>query len=203
MRIAALLAAASCVLLGCGNTNRGHSDRSARLGQSGRWAGLGARLADWESAHPRGKGSGLEGCTREGCFGARLKLGTQTTYEFTSVQKTSAQGRIYGYEQGLPAGTPLEAAKARVLALFPRDAKTQGFRVFHAVERSYDPLGDSCAIWNLKSHALGLLLVDTDPSGEISVILSRNDVYYLPRFEPANVTNAIVATQALAGHDGC
>jgi hypothetical protein len=128
MRGVALLIAVSCVLAGCGGSARNDT-----------WAGLGARLADWEDTHPRGTGSGLEGCTSEGCYGSRLKLGSRMTYEFTSVEKTRVQQRVYGYEQSFAPGTSLATARTRVLELLPPDVKTKGFRVFHTVERSFDP----------------------------------------------------------------
>jgi hypothetical protein len=123
------------------------------------------------------------------------------------VERTAARDRIYGYEQALDEGTALATAKARVLSLLPADTRTRDFWTFHAVERSYDPAGDSCAIWNLQSHTLSQLLPSSgptaDPTGEISVILLTNDAYYLPRFEPKNVTNAIVTARALPRHAGC
>jgi hypothetical protein len=59
----------------------------------------------------------------------------------------------------------------------------------------------------LQSSTLAHLLAHTgatsDAGGAISVILSRNDTYYLPRFDPANITNAVVSTEALPHHAGC
>lgn len=195
IRCLALLALA-CVLCGCG-------------GASAAWTGLGAKLTDWERAHPRSSGSTQEGCFGVGCFGPRLTLRGESTHRFTMVSTTGKpEYRVAGYQLSMDAGTTLSEAKAQVLRLLPKDTRTTAFWTLHAPRRLDAVSGSSCALWNLQSPTLGRWLGAAaneahDPGGRLEVLIFTIDRFAEPLLDPSNSTYATVNVGTLPRDASC
>jgi hypothetical protein len=198
-----LFAGLSCALAGCGAaSSRGMVRVDSRRAAHPR-TGLGSKLAEWETAYPKGSGGFQSGCTGEGCYGKLLVNGGHPTYQFTAFSTTGAPDyRVDGYEQALGEGTPLAAAKAAVLELLPRDTRTTAFWVVR------DGSEYSCALWNLSSPTLGRWLSGSgpgaeDPQGAIGVNLFTTTARYESVFTPGDVSSAIVAIAAAPKDASC
>ncbi len=188
------VAATWAVLLaatGCGATSTTTpASTSAASGPAspGRWTGLGATLADWETAHPKGSGGSGSGCSGDGCYGERVTVEGESTYQFTAFSTTGPpEYRVDGYEQALGAGTSLAGAKADVLKLLPSDTTVTAFWITHE--------NGSCASWNLKSATLGRWFSGKkvgDPQGAIGVDLHALNSNDGSVFDPSDVSRAIV-----------
>ncbi len=183
---------ATLAVAGCGSSTSTSASGSAatRAVPRGAWTGLGATLADWESAHPKNPG----GCEETPCYGGQVPDGGKSTNQFSGVTTTEApEYRVDGYTQAIGDGTPLAAAKADVLRLLPSDTRVTAFWVNWTG-------GDSCAFWNLKSKTLGLWLAKTkkvgDAEGALGIDFFSYDPNDEPVFKPNDVSNAIVSIAA-------
>jgi hypothetical protein len=196
---------AGVLLAGCGSSSSsGVSNETTQSalakGSPGAWTGFGAKLADWESAHPKGSGGSGSGCTNEGCYGEELRVGGETIHQFTGFSTTGApEYRVEGYEQALPDGTSISSAKSAVRALLPRDTRS-GLVLVNDSETG------SCAFWNLKSRTLGRWF-DTnkigDTQGQVTVVFDTLNSSDEPKFSPSNVTHAGVSVGATQKGTNC
>ncbi len=124
---------------------------------------MGAKLADWESAHPRG----TEGCSQGKCFGSRVEVTQgESQYEYITVE-TTPEGRVDRYEQAL-GGDEVIAGVAEhiVLSKLPHDTRVLEAFVGHE--------NGSCKIVNVRSKTLGRWFANPkvgDPSGVMSIDL--------------------------------
>lgn len=173
---------------GCGSAATSAPSASATTtGTSARgaWTGFGAKLSDWEKAHPKN----LTGCPAGTCFGGRVMADGQMTDEFTTLMTTGPpDNRVDGYTQAIGDGTPLAAAKAAVREVLPRDARTSSFSVQHTST-------GSCAMWNLRSKTLGRWFSGRrigDARGDVGVELSTATSGGTSAFQRNNVGDAIV-----------
>jgi hypothetical protein len=198
-----VLAATGLALGGCGTTNAGDSSSPGASQATpggpatpGAWTGLGAKLADWETAHPQD----LARCEAGTCFGDTVGSDGSTTDQFTLLTTTEAPSyRVDGYEQALPDGTSLASAKAAVRALLPSDTVPVSFRV------AYGSTG-SCAFWNLRSSRLGRWFSGRkigDSQGELGILLDTATTSSASAYDPANINNAIVSIGLAANDVGC
>jgi hypothetical protein len=186
-------------IAGCGGSTNASSSTptaatSAASGTAspGTWTGMGARLSDWEAAHPKGAGSSGSGCSGGGCYGTQVTLDGEPTHQFTGLSTTGPpEDRVDGYEQAIGDGTPLAAAKADVLKLMPSDTRVTAFFVTHE--------NGSCASWNLKSATLGRWFSGKkvgDAEGAIGVDFYATNSNDEPVFDPNNVSFASVTIAA-------
>ena len=125
------------------------------------WTDLGAKLADWEAAHPRG----TEGCSAGKCFGSKVQVGpSESQYEYVTVE-TTPEGRVDGYEQALGGDEVIPSVADRiVLSKLPRDARV--------LESFVDHENGSCKIINVRSKTLGRWFANPmvgDPSGTMGI----------------------------------
>jgi hypothetical protein len=172
---------------GCGSSSSNASSRSATEASTTHaasgWTGFGAKLADWETAHPKG----TEGCT-QGCYGTKVQTGpNESSYEFTVLSSGGAENRVDGYTQALPEGTGVVAAKEAVLKLLPSDTHPQEFWITRQ--------NGSCANWNLKSATLARWLADPkigDPQGIVGVVFSTPNANGEGEYNPNKVSFANV-----------
>jgi hypothetical protein len=153
------------------------------------WTGLGAKLTDWESAHPKA----TESCA-EGCYGSKVQLAPgESQYEFTSLSTGGdTNNRVTGYSQALMEGTSIAAAKVAVLRLLPRDTRT--------IELWTDHENGSCLIWNVRSATLDRWFAANpkigDRSGVMGIDLHTTSAGGESEYKPSNVTVAGVGVGA-------
>jgi hypothetical protein len=174
----ALLATAALLAAGCGSSSTTSSTTSIpgtaapeqnTLGHATTgWTGLGATLADWESAHPRGR----EGCSAGTCYGSKVEVGpNESQYEYTTVE-TTPEGRVDGYTQALGGDEVIPGVAEHIaLALFPHDTRVLESFVEHSAT-------GSCKSINVKSKTLGRWFAARkvgDPSGVMSIDLHGNN----------------------------
>lgn len=155
-RLGTVLLALPLLAAGCGS-----SSSSSSSGSHG-WTGLGAKLADWESAHPRGK----EGCEEGKCFGSRVEVAPgESQYEYILVE-TTPEGRVDGYTQALGGDEVIPGvAEHIVLALFPHDTRVLDSFVKHGAS-------GSCKSINVQSKTLARWFANPkvgDASGIMSI----------------------------------
>jgi hypothetical protein len=199
-----------CALSGCGGATTKLSSASERTSSApapGSTSGLGARVSAWLAAHPKHTGSFAGGCTEAGCYGSRVTIDGQPTYQYSMFSTTGGpRARVVGYEQAIGSGASLASAEAHVLALLPGDTRTTARWTVNERKR-WDSLGgDSCVLWNLQSPTLARWLGGrggADPGGTVGVILFTYDSDAEPVYRPGNVTNAIVSTAAAPRDAGC
>jgi hypothetical protein len=186
---------AGVLLAGCGSSSSGgasiETTQSALAkGSPGVWTGFGAKLADWESAHLKGSGGSGSGCTNEGCYGEEMQVAGETVHQFTGFSTTGApEYRVEGYEQALPNGTSISAAKSAVRALLPQDTLSRPLLINHSET-------GSCAFWNLKSKTIGRWFGAKrigDTQGQVTVVFDTLNNSDEPEFNPSNVTHAGVS----------
>jgi hypothetical protein len=195
-----LIAIGVLALAGCGGGAEGGStERSATTAtatSSGAWTGMGAKLADWESAHA--KSSTSTGCTT-GCYGGQVMDSGSSTPQFKIVTTTGApEYRVDGYEQAIGDGTAVAAAKSAVLELLPRDTRTTAFWVAHGE--------GSCALWNVHSRTLGHWFATKhvgDAKGDLGIRLDTVNTSSESAFEPSNVSHASVSILPNSKGDSC
>jgi hypothetical protein len=177
---------------GSGSSGFETSTREAAAGKStpshNAWTGFGAKLADWETAHPKQTG----GCPAGTCFGEPLAIGGETRYQF-QLLTTGPETRVEGYEQSFGAGTTVAAAKAEVLRLMPRDTGTVSFSVQHTAS-------GSCAFWNLRSRTLGRYL---SAAGTVGIEFSNASPSGQWAYSPGDVHSATVGTAPLTSGSEC
>jgi hypothetical protein len=145
------------LVAGCGSTSTAPGNNTAHA-----WTGIGARLADWESAHPRG----TEGCSEGKCFGSKVQVGpSESEYEFVSLE-TTPEARVAGYTQALGGDEVIPGvAEHIVLALFPRDTRVLESFVTHSAT-------GSCKSINVQSKTLARWFANpkvSDGSGVMSI----------------------------------
>lgn len=161
------------------------------------WTGMGAPLASFETAHPKN----LAHCPAGTCFGSQLTNREGSTDEFTTLMTTGGSlNRVNLYTQAFPDGTNVEEAKAQILALMPRDAKTTAFYVQH------DSTGASCAFWGIESATLGKWLSGPnggDSKGVMAIALSTVDSSGNTIYEPSHATTAIVSPAPIDHSESC
>lgn len=205
-----LAVAATCAVLlaatGCGATSTktvAPASTSAAPGTTspGAWTGLGAKLADWETAHPRGPRK--SDCSGEGCYGygERIMASEESVSQFTSFSTTGAPDyRVDGYEQAIGDGTSLAVAKTDVLRLLPSDTRTTAFWIARGAN-------GSCALWNLKSKTLGRWLGENkkvgDSQGALGVELNTLRSDGSSAFRTDDVSNASVSIAASPRATSC
>jgi hypothetical protein len=108
-----LLAAVGCGSATTQTTAPVASTPTGPTAASGTWTGMGAKLANWETAHPKN----MTGCSAGTCYGERIMADGSLTDQFIVVSTTGPpEYRIDGYEQAIGDGTPLATAKAAVLS---------------------------------------------------------------------------------------
>lgn len=142
---------------GCGSSHAGLG--SARSGTSttayvihGRWieTGLGTPLIAWESRHPRASGRvASEACrsSKRNCYGSPIVVGGVRVYPFSAVMTAGSPRLVAGYTQAFSDGTTVDAAKAAVHMLLPRD--TRGTTLRASLSRTH-----RCMVWDLSSRTL-------------------------------------------------
>jgi hypothetical protein len=184
---------ASLVLIaatGCGATSTktvtpASTSAASGTASPGAWTGLGAKLSDWETAHPKNS----TGCSAGGCYGARVMADGSLMDQFVLVSTTGApEYRVDGYEQAIGDGTPLATAKAAVLGLLPKDTRTTAFWIAHTET-------GSCALWNLQSKTLGQWFGGKkvgDPQGHLGIVLASATTEGTSAFAPNNVPHASI-----------
>jgi hypothetical protein len=190
---------ATVVLAGCGSSGgSGNGSAGSPTGapSAGAWTGFGAKLADWETAHPKQ----TAGCRAGTCFGNALTVGGTTIYRFQVLYTTGPPDRrVNHYEQTFREGTTAPAAKTEVLKLMPSDTHTLSFSVEH-------PAAESCAFWDLQSRTLGKYLSgpNGDASGVIGIELqSPKNSNGESLYSPNDVRTATVWTRAIPGGSVC
>ena len=151
--------------------------------------GLGARAVGLgNSGTPKGCGGSGSAAQGQGCYGERIMINNEPTYQFTSFSTTGApEYRVDGYEQALGEGMSLAVAKADVLKLMPSDTRVTAFWITHE--------NGSCVSWNLKSATLGRWFSGKkvgDPQGAIGVDLNSLNSNDESVFDPNDVSRAIV-----------
>jgi ABC-type Fe3+-hydroxamate transport system substrate-binding protein len=190
--LALALAVVGLAAAGCGSSSNTASTTSgAASTQQGTpsassWTGLGAKLPEWESVHPRG----TEGCSAGYCYGGKVQLGpNESQYEFITVETSGPpDNRVDGYTQALGEGVIVAAAKAAVLKLLPSDTRTLAFWVEHQ--------NGSCASWNVRSATLGRWFAANpkvgDPQGIIGINLYTPNSNGESEYSPNKVSLANV-----------
>lgn len=196
---------AGVLLAGCGSSSSGGvsnetTQSTLAKGSPGAWTGFGAKLADlgigasqgfrwiWQRVHERR------------LLGEELQVGGEAIHRFTGFSTTGApEHRVEGYEQALPDGTSISAAKSAVRALLPRDTRSVLVLVNHSKT-------GSCVFWNLKSKTLGRWS-DTkkigDTQGQVTVVFDTLNSSDEPKFSPSNVTHAGVSVGATQKGTNC
>lgn len=185
-----VLLAVSLLAVGCGSSGTTSSSTSSTptsqttAGHTASWTGLGTKLADWETAHPRG----TDGCSAGTCFGPKVQTGpNESSYEFVTVE-TTPETRVDGWTQNLGEGQIEAAAKVAVRQLLPKDTRTLQFFIDHE--------NGSCAIWNVQSATLGRWFAAPkvgDPQGLMSIDLTGSNANGEPVWDPEKVTTANVS----------
>jgi hypothetical protein len=107
--------------------------------------------------------------------------------EFITVM-TTPDGRVDGYTQNFPNGTPLATAKRAVLALMPSDTQTVAYFIGKGTS-------GQCGLWNLRSKMLGGWLSSPkvgDSQGDIGVSLNTVKADGSSTYDPSNINEAIV-----------
>ena len=157
-------------MVGCGSGGSGgvttssnsESQTTANTHVAFGWSGLGAKLSDFEAAHPRG----TAGCEKGTCYGPKVATNTspaEASYEFVSVSSNGAENRVDGYDQTIGESVIPNIAKHTVLQYMPRDTRTLDFWVEHGSN-------GSCGLWNLQSATLAKWFADPkigDPQGHV------------------------------------
>ena len=192
-RLIALLAVLA--FAGCGSSGTSSSSSHPNISTTkpttqaavASWTGLGAKLSEWETAHPKR----TEGCPAGTCFGTKVPTGSnESAYEFMTLE-TTPEGRVDGYSQALGEGISVAAARQAVRKLLPSDTTT--------VEKWTDHEGGSCLIWNVRSPTLGRWFAATkvgDPEGNMSIELSTENSSGEAEYNPEKVTVANVGLGA-------
>ncbi|HUY30917.1 MAG TPA: hypothetical protein VMV02_07995 [Acidimicrobiales bacterium] len=158
------------------------------------YTGFGATLAAFRAAHPEDAGR----CPTTTCYGP-LVPSLPPTYEFSYL--TFEKGRVVGYSQALPRGTPLLQAELRVAELFPADAKMSDVEVVHR-----DQYGASCAVVNVESrqisHLFGKRAFGND-GGNVGVELATLTASGKTTYNPRAIDLAIVMPSYAGGDINC
>lgn len=136
-RLALALLAVPLLAAGCGSSSSASStsgstkttapgEKTAHVAHG--WTGLGATLADFEAAYPRG----TAGCSLGKCFGSKAEVGPEESqYEYVTVE-TTPEGRVDGYEQALGGDEVIPSvAEHIVLSKFPHDTRVIESYVTH------------------------------------------------------------------------
>jgi len=147
------------------------------------YSGFGATLAAFRAAHPQDVGR----CTSTTCYGP-LVPSLPATYEFSDL--AFERGRVVGYSQALPRGTPLLQAELRVAELFPADAQMSGIEVI-----KHDQYGASCAVYDVHSRQLSQLFgahAFGDDGGNVGVELATLTASGTTTYNPRAIDLAIV-----------
>jgi hypothetical protein len=180
-----LLAATGCGAASTTNVTPASTSAAPGAASPGAWAGLGAKLSDWETAHPKN----TTGCSAGGCYGQRVMVDGSLMDQFVLVTTTKApEYRVDGYEQGIGDGTSLAAARAAVLELLPKDTRTTAFWVAHTAT-------GSCALWNVQSPTLARWFGGKtvgDSRGELGIVLAAVTVEGTWAFTSSNVPHASI-----------
>jgi len=191
-------------LTGCGSSGENSGSSALRASKTAgaeraapdAWTGFGARLVDWETAHPKQ----LEGCPAGTCFGNSLTIAGKATYQFQLLTTTGLpESRVDGYEQAFDERTPLAAVKAEVLKLMPSDTHTLSFSVQHTST-------GSCAFWNLQSATLSKYLSTPkvgDARGVVGIDLSNETSTGKSAYEPGDIRTATVGIAPLSSGTNC
>lgn len=160
----------------------------------GALTGFGATLAAFRAANREDVGR----CAPTACFGP-LVASEPPSYEFSYL--TVERGRVVGYSQALPRGTPLLQAELRVVELFPPDAKMSEVQV---VPR--DAYGASCAVFDVQSQELSRLFgkhAFGDDGGNVGVELATLGATGKTTYNPRSIDLAIVMPSYADNHVNC
>jgi hypothetical protein len=198
-----VLLLAALALAGCGSSSSTTGSTGATTtpvatatGTLG-WTGMGATLADWERAHPKGS----DGCSAGHCYGRKVQLNPgESMYEFTTTETSGPpEKRVTGYTQALGEGVILAAAKAAVLQVLPLDTKTLAFWVEHKA--------GSCALWNVRSATLGRWFAANphvgDSQGVLGIDLRYTNANGESEYDPNKLSIASIGVAANHRGDGC
>jgi hypothetical protein len=175
-------------LSGCGSSssssNGSSSTRATKSVPAGTWTGFGAKLSDFQAAHPKA----TSGCT-SGCYGQTVGSEGQVVYQFRMVMTTGAPDyRVDAFTYALPDKTGIAAAKDAILRLMLADTKQTFFTAARASN-------GSCANWGLRSPTLGKWFAAKkvgDPSGDVGVTLNTVTADGTAKYDPSSVTAAII-----------
>jgi hypothetical protein len=198
-----LLAALATGLAGCGAQAATHRTTVDA------WTGLGAKLSDWQLAHPKGRGDAASGCVADGCYGPMLRVDGAPTHQFTMLSTTrSPARRVDRFELAIGDGRTIAEAKRAVLSLLPNDARSTAFWVLRQSSRESRLGSNSCAMWNIDSHRLGQAFAEGGRAapagaGRVGVILFTAGPDNLPLYTPTDVSRAIVSNEALSRDATC
>jgi hypothetical protein len=157
---------------------------------------MGAKLADWESAHPK---STANGCTT-GCYGGEAMDSGSQTPQFKVVSTSGPpENRVDGFEEAIGENTSIAAAKAAVLELLPADTRTTSYRVAHGE--------GSCILWNVRSPTLARWWARNphvgDPSGSLGIMLDTVNTSNEAAYEAGNVSHASIGVLPSSPSDHC
>jgi hypothetical protein len=142
---------------------------------SARLSGFGAPLSTWQATYH----ADTSRCNASNCYGPVIPH-SSARYEFTYV--TTAKGRVDGFDDALPHGTPLLRAQLEIAQLFPADVQMGSLQIIH-----HDAFGNSCAFYDLQSKTVldifgkrGLGSADGTVGVELATVLPSGATTYNP-----------------------
>jgi hypothetical protein len=160
---------------------------------------LASAIDEFAAVHPRYVGPGVICHAENSCFGPTLvndESGPNLSPEFGDVSVDA--GIVDGYTMNFATGTTIAEAKAEVLAWLPRDTVTTYYAINHT--------NGSCAMWNVRSKTLGLVLGAPsigDPQGDLGITLGYVDANFDNVYESTNIEHADIDVAPDDPSDGC
>ncbi len=176
------------VALAATRGGRGHTGKPAR---GPALDGYGATLGSFARAHAPAN------CPLGGCYGAHV-ASPASPAEFSEL--SLLKGRVVGYDQALPPGTPLLQAELMVAKLFPADATQSSVEVVR-----HDYYHHRCAFYDISSKSLDHLFGSKalGGNGNVGVELLTVGASDVPGYNSHNINLAIIVPTWVNAQDNC